>query len=363
MKPIRVLLLAESPYVGGITSHLLSVMDAFSEENAFDVRLATFLGRTGDATLHTAAAARGYAVDVLPMPWAFDPRVLRRLRKYVANHKIDIVHAHNYRATLLCAAGRLPARLVTTFHGVIVEPTLRLRFWQWLERLNLRRQPAPIACSEFARGQLAKQGVSPDRVRVVHNACASPSQGEQRRLKSDEDSLVVLYVGRLAPGKGLETLLGAVAIEGSCTVIFVGGGPLRGQLESLANELGVNAVFPGIVAEPGPYFASADVVALPSKMEALPMCLIEAAAHGVPAIVTRVGGIPEIVEQGENGLFSEYGDSASLAASLNAMKDKPNRLRMGQRASEIWKKKFSLDRLRDELGSVYRACVETTPQS
>ncbi len=142
----RVLLLAESPYFGGITAHLLALCAALSESGAARPLLACLSGRREDRTLFDLAAARGIRAVELPMSGPLDVQVLRRLRALAREEAVDLVHTHNYRATLLAAAAlrRLPR--VISCHG-IVRDGARVRRWQALERRAMRGAAAVVACA------------------------------------------------------------------------------------------------------------------------------------------------------------------------------------------------------------------------
>ncbi|MBI5093404.1 MAG: glycosyltransferase [Candidatus Hydrogenedentes bacterium] len=358
----RILLLAESPYFGGITSHLLSILDAFRDSGRFEFVVATFPARRDDTTLIDAARERGVAVHVLAMASAWDWRVLRSLRRFAAEQRIDLIHTHNYRATLLCALAAPGPRVINTFHGMMVDPSSRLWFWQWAELIAMRRHRLTVACSEFLRDQLASQGLKPDHVRVVYNAYSPPDAltGSITResLSIPNDRLIALFVGRLVSGKGVDTLIDATARQSGWTLVVAGDGPLRADLERQARDAKADVRFVGFTANVAGLYALADVVALPSRMEALPMTLIEAAAFGKPVVATRVGGIPEIVQDDVTGILVDYGDSAALGRALERLGAVEERDRMGAAAKAVWHERFSGERLREALGRVYDEALE-----
>jgi glycosyltransferase involved in cell wall biosynthesis len=354
-----VLLLAESPYFGGITSHILSILKAFSKEDAFRFVVATLPGRRDDVTLIEAVEAMGHRVHVLPMSWPYDLRVVGALRRLVADEHIDLIHTHNYRATLVCARLTAEIPVINTCHGQKVAPSLRMLLWQWAELRAMRRHRLTVACSEHVRNWLTKRGLAPDKIRAVYNGYELP-EGEASLARDafdiDEGKCVALFVGRLVEGKGVEALIRAVAGLTHWTALIAGDGPIRASLESEAAALGADVRFVGRVSEPGPYYGLADVVVLPSEMEALPMTLIEAAAHGVPAVATRVGGMTEVVRDGSSGILVEPGGSDALRAALARLEDNTIRAKMGRCAKETWRARFTLERMARKLVRVYEDC-------
>lgn len=356
-KPTRILLLAESPYFGGITTHLLSILDAFRDSTQYEFVVATFPPKRNDTTLIDEARKRGYAVRVFAMSCAWDLRVLRALRRFVVKQNIALIHTHNYRATLLCALAAPGPPVINTFHGMMVESSWRLRFWQWAELIVMRRHRLTIACSGYLRGQLVAQGLRPRQLRLVYNSC-SPSAPDadavtRASLGIDDECLVMLFVGRLAEGKGVETLIAAVGQRPGWALVVAGAGPLRKTLEEQARDSGGNVHFVGFAAEPEPLYRLADAVALASSMEALPTVLLEAAAYGKPVIASNVGGVPEIVEDGVTGILAPPGDVEAFGQALERLRDGAVRRAMGSAAKVVWRERFSKYHMAKALGEVY----------
>lgn len=359
MKSARILLLADVPYMGGVTSHILSIAQAFREDAHFEFVLGSFPGRSGDDTLIETARAQGMDVHTFPMAWAFDARVLRPFRRFLEDKQIDLVHAHGYRATIICAfaAGRIP--VITTFHGEAVAPTWRVRAWEWGRLRAARRHPITIACSDHVRRWLIARRFAPGAVRTIRNsvpkaaAAQGPSAPTRTSLGIPGDATVVLYIGRLAPGKGVETLLDLLAAEPGIIPVIVGDGPERRALESTEKSRQSGARFVGATSHTAPYYELADVVVLLSQMEALPMTLIEAAAHGKPVVATRVGGVPEVVRDGETGILVDHGDIPGIREALRRCTDRELRSSMGLRAEAVWRQHFSPQRMARELAETY----------
>jgi colanic acid/amylovoran biosynthesis glycosyltransferase len=205
---------------------------------------------------------------------------------------------------------------------------------------------AIVCISDFARSQV--MAFAPEarwpRMRVVHcgldptqfDSAPGPGPGAT-------DALRVLYVGRLVAFKGQAILLEAIAsirargIDASLTVI--GEGPSRQALERRTGELGLAGVvaFAGAVGqdEIRSHYAAADVFCLPSFAEGVPVVLMEAMAMRVPVVTSRVMGITELVEDGEDGLLVRPGRADELAVALERLgRDPELRRRLGERARE-----------------------------
>lgn len=346
-RPLRVLVLADSPYFGGITSHILAIEAAFRAGSDVAVHLACLPGKHNDATLADVCQTRGIPLHAIPMR----PGALRRV---LGETGAGLLHVHQYRATLLAAVARPGVPVVSTFHGMAVGDTWRVRAWQALALRAMRRHARVVAVSEHARRVLLRRGIPEPRLTVVHNGCTEPARSPQPPDLPKTAEAAFVYAGRLVAGKGLPVLLEAMAGVSGARLVIAGDGPLRPELEALAANTGAPVTFTGRVADPAPYYRAANAVVLPSDMEALPLNLIEAAACGVPAIATRVGGIPEIVEDGVTGLLVVPGDAGALRAALERLRDRETAGRMGEAARVRWETRFTRVHMADGLRRVYR---------
>jgi len=190
-----------------------------------------------------------------------------------------------------------------------------LRRW----RTHTMRRAAHVVCpSDFLRSIVVGWGIPHERVSVLPNARPAipplPPRDELRRSFGMTGATLV-FVGRLTAAKALEVAFGAVEQLEGVSLLVVGDGELRSDLERRA---GPSVRFLG--AQPRErileLFAAADAALLSSAWENFPHALVEALAVGTPAIATRVGGVPEIVHDGENGLLVPPGDPAALAAAI-----------------------------------------------
>ena len=374
----RVLLLVDNPYLGGVTSHVLSILTAMAGHEEFEFLTACFPGWRADTTLLESAERLGLKVHVFPMRFRFDPRVAGAVRRFIIAQGVDLVHTHGYRSTLISAlACNIP--MISTCHGQLVEPDLRTRLWQWASLIAMRRHRAVIACSKHVRRWLIAEGTPAEKVRIIPNCCPPPKIGGPEQPGSVpaertyrcpppkitgpeihiNPDLQILYIGRLAPGKGVDVLLDALAGMTGVKVVIVGDGPLRATLENQANRLRIPVEFAGGTLDPDPYYRRADLVTLPSRMEAMPMALIEAAAHGKPALASRVGGIPEVVQDNQTGILVDPGDVNSLREAIARLMDPALRDSMGRAARELWEEKFSPNVMAKALEKLYETVLQT----
>jgi colanic acid/amylovoran biosynthesis glycosyltransferase len=195
-----------------------------------------------------------------------------------------------------------------------------------------------LPISHFWRRRLIEMGAPPDRV-AVHRMGVDTDRLAFAPRPPGGERLRVLTIGRLVEKKGTEWLLramhmfGRIAPGSDAELAIVGDGPLRPELEALANRLGLSdrVAFRGALphSEISEELSRADVFALPSvvavdgDMEGIPVSIMEAMASGVPVIATRHSGIPELIEDGRSGLLADERDPHGLAVRLARMAREP----------------------------------------
>jgi glycosyltransferase involved in cell wall biosynthesis len=320
------------------------------------------------ATFATEARARGLDTAVFPVRGRLDAWLLRRLHGYYRSSAFDVVHTHGYKAavyTLLARGGR--AALVATHHGetgqsVAVDAYVRLMLMAY------RFMDLVFAVSRQVRDSLVARGLRADRVMTLANfvpSLESPgSDGAGPRTvprdagtgagappnDSEPQPLELLFLGRLSPEKGLDVLLEALACASRSAgrpvhLTVLGEGPQRPALErrTLALSLGEAVTFAGFHRDVRPFLERADALVLPSLREGLPRAVLEALSVGCPIVASAVGGIPELVSDGVNGLLVPAGDAAALQAALLRLPRELEVLKTRARAAA--------PALREELGA------------
>jgi glycosyltransferase involved in cell wall biosynthesis len=210
-----------------------------------------------------------------------------------------------------------------------------------------------LVTGTLARNSMISRGAAPERVRVFANTIDVEGFGERAdrlaaqrpelraELGADPDDVVVLSVARLVPEKGLDTLIRAVATvaDHHIVLVFAGDGPEREELGRLAEELEVRAVFTGdaVWEKIVEVYVAADVFALLSEREPWAVVVNEAAACGLPLVLSdRVGAAHDLLRDGENGALVTAGDVDAAAKALRALAGDPNlRRAQGARSREL----------------------------
>jgi len=259
--------------------------------------------------------------------------VLRRLRRTIGPF---VLHAHcaypdAVGAALAAKLLRLP--LVVTVHGSDINIVARKLLLRGQIRWALRSAAQVVAVSATLADRVAALTGRVERIACVPCAGHNPAVFRPREradaraaLRLPAHAKVAIYVGQLVPVKGVDVLIRAWGIlaghpaRAAARLVVVGAGGEREALMQLAIREGVEArvAFVGVLpqAEVADWLAAADVLCLASRSEGMPNVIVEALASGVPVVASSVGGIPEIVADGRNGILVPPGDPERLAAAL-----------------------------------------------
>ncbi|HEY7069624.1 MAG TPA: glycosyltransferase [Acidimicrobiales bacterium] len=361
--PAGVLMLAKGLGRGG-TERLLCGSVRLLDPARYRVEVA-YLLPWKDALVPEVEAA-GVPVHCLDAPHATSVAWLGRLRRLVRERDIALVHTHMPApavAARLALPGRAPA-FVHTEHNLWdrYRPATR-----WANRLTYGRNAAVIAVS----GAVARSvgGTRPAPEVVVHGVepPAGPPTGPaeaRSRLGLDGSGPVVGTVGNFTAKKDHATLVQALsALPADVRLVLVGLGPLEADLRALVAREGLaeRVTFAGSRDDVAALLPAFDVFALSSRYEGLPIALLEAMAAGRPCVATSVGGVPEVITDGEDGVLVPPDDPAALAAALTALLDDPaRRTELGRRAAAR-AEDFRLDAAVARIEAVYDRVLARTP--
>ena len=322
-----------------------------------------------------AAQELGLKTCVIPCQGRFDTHVPGRIRKLLKNQNVDILHTHGYKADLYgFAAARLApvghrSRLVSTCHNW-PNPSARMQSYAKLNRVFLRFFDAITTPSPLVEKILKDSGIAPRKVFWISNGVNVGVQNNaqvrlavRRELNVDDDAPVVGFVGRMVDGKGGTTLLEAakqiVNAVPSVKFVFIGEGPQRKDWEGLVQVLGLSGrvFFTGVRKDMSSMYAAMDIMVLPSYEEAMPMCVLEAMAAGLPVVATRVGAIPEVVDQ-QSGIVVEPRDAMTLAEAMLRLLQNPEAARaMGEAGRKRIQQKYSSDAMAQQYMNIYSQAV------
>lgn len=292
-------------------------------------------------------AAIGATVTEAPM----SPRTARRAASAIVDAAMGpqraVLFGTGYFTNLLVRLAVGDAPKACTVNLVAVAPGASLAdggsraghaLRQLADRASAGRVDAWVAVAGVVAEALVAGGAPRARVHEIANGVevAALERAAEAPLPAGVpagDAPLVVCAARLEAVKGVEHLVRAAALLPRARVAIAGDGPLLEQLRELAVELGLSdrLALLGRVTPVAPLLAAADVVVLPSRSEGLPMAALEAMALGKPVVASRVGGLPEAVEDGVTGVLVPPSDPDALAAALAELLGDPERARaMGE---------------------------------
>ena len=335
--------------------------------------------RESDASSLDDARRRGCRVVDIPalgreIAPLGDLAALAELVRSIRRERPAIVHTHTSKAGFI---GRLAA-VIARVPAVIHQPhghifygyysPRRTAVFTALERMAARWTDRIItltdrgAAEHLARdiGRAEQYVTVPSGVPTAELRATAPPRGEARaRLGLDPDAFVVVGLGRLVPIKGFDLLVRALPAVAeqvpSARVLLVGDGAERQRLEAVAASLDVTRQLrlAGETLDVAAYLAAADVVAVPSRNEGMGRVIVEAMALGLPVVATAVGGIPDVVTDGECGRLIAPEDVDALSAALIELgRDPALRRKLGEAAMQR-AEAFSTSVAREKLLAVY----------
>ena len=318
---------------------------------------AFFLSRHRDPLPGVAHLARETGVKpvILADHGPLDVSLLWRIRRELDRCRCRILHTHDFKSDVVGwgVARTIPGlQLVATAHGWSRPVDAKHRLYQGLDRWVLRRFPRVLTVSEDTASRLVRAGIRRSRVTVIPNGVDveqwKPVGKAPRPAGFPSEGSVVGVVGRLSLDKDVETVIDALArLVGSfpgTTLVVVGEGPRRAALEKRAREAGMQerVRFLGYRADMREIYAALDLFVQSSRTEGMPNTILEAMAMGRPVVATAVGGVPEMIRDGQDGLLFPVGDAETLAARLKALlEDAELRRRLGEQARRRVEERFS----------------------
>ena len=353
--PLPVLLVIDSLDGGGTERYVVDLAVAV-RRRGWPVHVACSAGGVRARDLADAGVPVSVLLDEL-VKHRVSGRYERALRRLVGELRPAVVHAHLFAsaAAVAHAVRDLAVPLVVTEH---TEGPWRDRRARAVSGLVYRQADHVVALSSAIRDQLVTDhGVAPERVEVqLPTTSALPAAGSTPPAPGHP---VVGLIGRLVPEKGVDVFLRAAALVSGvvpqAAFLVVGDGPLRPDLEHRAAVLGLSGTvtFTGYRSDATRLLAGLDVLAVPSRSDGSPLVVCEAMAAGVPVVASRVGGLPDLVEDGGSGLLVRPGEAEDLARALvSLLLDPEAARRLGARGRTLAATR-SHERLVDRMTQLY----------
>lgn len=384
-KKIKIVRVIARLNVGGPAIHVILLTHGLNPDK-FESVLVSGVEAPEEGDMHHLADEKCVKPFIIPNlgrelnPWR-DINTLWQLYRLIRRERPDIVHTHTAKAGTV---GRVAALLagvpviIHTFHGHVLHGyfgKLKTAFFRGVERFLAARSSKVIAVSEKVRQDLLQYRVG-DEDKVIKiplglelEPFRHPAPDARQRLRSEwrlpEGAFAIGMIARMVPIKRHEDLFRAIpaVIEKHPNTYFiiVGDGELRPELEALADKLGIthHLVFTGFRDDRADVYSAVDLVALTSGNEGLPVAVIEALSAGKSVMATRVGGVPELIEDGVTGFIAEPYNPASIADGFLRALDNPDKTaEMGRRAQDDAIRKYSISRLVGDLETLYQSLLK-----
>lgn len=380
VKKLKILRVIGRLNVGGAAFHVIDLASRLCPDR-FESVLVSGMEHPSEGSLRDLAASRGVRVIVVPEIVseanlrARDVVAIRRLYEVIRRERPHIVDTHLAKAGFV---GRVAARLagvpivVHTFHGHVLYGyfnPVTSHLLRAMERTLARFTDCIVAVSEQVRRELVTYRIArPEKIAVVPLGlelepllrCRGQRGGFRHELGLDGEAPLVGIVGRICAIKNHRLFLDAAARVASrdpaARFVVVGDGALRSEVEQHARSLRIadRVIFTGWRRDLSRVYADLDVLAVSSDNEGTPLSVIEAMAAGCPVVATRVGGLRDLITDGETGRLVPPKDPEALSAAIQEfLLDRPRAARMGQTARALAQERFGIERLVSDTETLY----------
>jgi len=344
--------LMSNPIVGGTETFAISLAGELERKN---VRC-RIVNLCGDSQMEPLARAAGVGYEEIPMSGPFGLSALRRLHALVADSNPDLICAYGIRASLM-----LRTLVVRRRRPILLTGLRGMDGWRrWYHISTDRLTEGAIDCfvgnsRAVCDRRLQREGTPRDRVVCIPNGI--DTRRYQNRVAVTGDSRVpgttlCVTIANFREVKGHDFLLRALvewkSMPSNLRFLWVGNGLLKGRLADVlrSSGLGDKVLLLDGMTDIRPILASADFFVLPSREEGMPRALMEAMAMGLPCVATRVGGVPELIRCGQDGMLVDYGDVAGLRRCMSELATNGGlRSKLGTQAATRIKESFDIRRV------------------
>lgn len=372
MNKINLLHIYQNSKIGGVQQQLLSILKEYDRE----IITPTFCCFAPKGEIGIEIEKLG--IDLVALNRSrynkFSPGILMDLYKLVKKKNIHIIRTHRYRANLY---GRLaawfagsPVIIASVHDNYRTDRRLGRRI---INRILSKITDRMVAVSEAIKNDIIKyDNIEPSKILVIPNGIDTKKFDPERKfinvreeLSIKTDDIVVGFIGRLVPAKGLEYLIDAVLHlkdkYKKLKLIIIGNGSIINDLKdnTRKNKVHKHVIFTGERRDIPDILSCIDIFVMPSVAEGLPNALLEAMAMGKPVVATKVGGIPEVIQNGINGLLVPPHDAGSLAEAIISLIDNDNLAKkIGQASREFILEHYSIRSTVHKWQSLYISILE-----
>jgi len=326
----HVLIIISTSSIGGPGKGVFQFLK-YADRGSFDYLLCSIdIGNKPKGEFIKEAVSKGLNIELLHQHFKFDPSMIWQARDIITKNDINIIQTHGYKESVLGFFLKKICKKpwIGFAHGYTNE-NIKVRLYNKLDSLALRAPDIVVTVSNPLKGFLVDSGISEKKIRIIYNAIDKDelkpdlSAGEVRNQYGirNGDKLVGV-IGRLSPEKGQAVFLHAFRKVAEkvpfAKAIIIGDGQDRERLMNFCSDNGLRdrVIFAGYQNNIANFYQILDLFVLPSFSEGLPNVVLEAMAFRIPVIATSVGGVPEVITDGLNGLLVPPGNSDIMAEKI-----------------------------------------------
>ena len=335
------------------TSKITSIVSAIKDAPGLDVPLCR------------EAESAGFQTHVFQAYGKVNFSAIKQIRTYIRKNDIDILHTHGYKTDIIgrLATIRTNCKIVSTPHGWGSDAGIKLQLYEFADRLIFPFFDTVVPLSEDIYLSLKRIPGLNHKLRLIRNG-VDISEIDSVNYIADEVEvwkaagyLIFGYIGQLIARKGLTILLQAFAKLDipKKKLIIIGEGNQRLELEKLCIHLGINnqVDFFGFRDDRIAFLKGFDAFVLPSRLEGIPRCLMEAMAAEIPIIASDIPGCQDLVIDGETGLLFKLNEVDSLLQCLNKINKLDLRLNVARKGREFIQQHYSAKNMADKYFDLF----------
>ena len=371
MDRIKVLHLIDSSGMYGAERVVLTLLENINCSDYHCILGCIRESENEDVELGSHAERLGLHVVYFTMKRGLSPNGILKIFLFIKRNKIQLIHSHGFKPNIYL--GLIPKKIlkinvISTIHGWAKKYADRkLAVYEMLNCFFIKRFSKCIAVSEGVRQDMLKKGIPSNKIIIIYNGINLNTASKllkQKEIKKElnipNDDFVVGTAGRLVKEKGMEIFIKGAAkflwYNPDAVFLIAGDGPLYSNLKNEAKGLNIDSklLFVGFVDKIYEYLLILDVFVLSSLTEGLPMILLEAMNAGCPVICSRVGGIPEVINNNINGFLIDSNNPDALSEKLILLYNNPSlKNNIAIKGQEYIKKMFSANKMADEYVKLY----------
>lgn len=369
---MKVLHLISGGDTGGAKTHIISLIKGI--DKLIDAKVICFI----KDVFYDDAKSSGINIEVYEQKGRADMSVIRRLVEEIEKEDYDIIHCHGARANFnaMFLKRKIKKPLITTVHSDykldFKDNIYKNIVFTTLNKFALNRFEYYIAISDTFKEMLVSRGFNKDKIFTVYNGIdmeqelnyVSKKEFLDRYKINDQGRTIVGIIARLDQVKDHETFIKAASslLKERDDILFLiaGDGNDKKRLISLVEDFGLRdkIYFLGFVKDQYSFFNTIDINTLTSLSESFPYAILEGAIMKKPIISTDVGGLSQLIQQGNNGYLIAVGDSENLANKINILANDKDKLKdMGENLYNKVRDNFSSDSMAKEHVKIYEEII------